>query len=89
MEGFAQTWAPSSKLHTISSRVLSQKGKILNFIEIYLSEYRKGEVFGNKSYASEVVVNSNVWAVSGWGSRDREFEDIPLQDINRSWTSIS
>lgn len=36
----------------------------------------------------EEVVDSTVWSVSKWVSKREEFDGVPLEGRNRSWTAL-
>lgn len=40
---------------------------------------RNSREFENTSSQVEIVVDSIVWVVSGWASRRKELDDVPLQ----------
>lgn len=42
-------------------------------------------VFNSNSRAVSEVVDSFVWSVSMWASRDKTFHDVSMFDLNLSW----
>lgn len=49
---------------------------------------RNSGVFRNKGGVAEEVVEFVVWTASVWASQEKDFEDIPLQDMFRSCEAI-
>lgn len=59
---------------------------LLDYGKIWLERNRR--VFESKCFKTEVVVNSIVWMVSRWANCTKEFTNISLQDMYRTWVSL-
>lgn len=46
---------------------------------------RNNQVFNSKSSCETYILDSIVWIVSSWVSRDKVFKDVFVYDLNRSW----
>lgn len=54
--------------------------------KFWLEQYNR--VFHNESSAAEEVVDSIMCYVSNWASWDKDFEDVSIQDLTRSWILV-
>lgn len=50
-----------------------------------LSLEGNNRIFRNKSKLVEEVVDSIVWSVSGWVSKRKEFDGVPLEDLKATF----
>lgn len=46
---------------------------------------RNSRVFTNTSTRVDNIVDSIVWTVSGWASKEKDFIDMSMFDLNTSW----